>query len=349
MIPTGGTSGKIRFAIHTWETLSDSVWGVQTYFEVDSINSCCVLPLYHVSGLMQMMRSLLTGGKLAIVPPKNQDSQDRNQSLEQILGEINPSDFFLSLVPTQLQRFLQSPPMIVQLAQLQTILLGGAPAWPELLTQSRYANLHLAPTYGMTETASQVVTLKPSDFLQRRTGCGQVLPHAKILILEANEDGVGAIAIQSKSLALGYYPDLFTETRFITDDLGYFDEQGYLHIVGRNSQKIITGGENVFPSEVESAILASGYVKDVSVVGIPDSQWGEVVAAVYVAIAPNLPRFSPTDSNLEIPPFQAEIQAAIQTTLSRYKQPKIWRCVDSIPRNAQGKINQITIRQLLGF
>ncbi|HEY9651856.1 MAG TPA: hypothetical protein V6C95_14415, partial [Coleofasciculaceae cyanobacterium] len=98
LIPTGGSSGKIRFAIHTWETLMTSVYGFQNYFQLNFINSFCVLPLYHVSGLMQFMRSFTTGGQLMIGSFKSFQ-----------LGEyikLNPEEFFISLVPTQLQRCL---------------------------------------------------------------------------------------------------------------------------------------------------------------------------------------------------------------------------------------------------
>jgi o-succinylbenzoate---CoA ligase len=317
MIPTGGSSGKVRFAIHTYETLVSSVMGFYEYFQVAPVNSCCVLPLYHVSGLMQFLRSLLTNGKFV------------NSSFKNInFSAINSSFFFLSLVPTQLQRLLQNSLSISELSQFQTVLLGGAPAWTELLKTARQHQIRLAPTYGMTETASQIATLKPNDFLQGKTGCGQVLPHAQISIA-----GNGAIAIQSQSLALGYYPQLFSTSLFQTDDLGYFDAAEYLHIVGRSSQKIITGGENVFPAEVEAAIRASGLVKDVYVLGLVEPHWGEMIAAVYVPI------------NVDITVLM--IQTFLSQKLIKYKHPKQWIRVEKLPRNAQGKINDTVIRTKL--
>lgn len=202
MIPTGGSSGKIRFAIHTWQTLMASVRGFYQYFGQNPVNSFCVLPLYHVSGLMQFMRSLTTSGMLIIQPFKELESADSSY--------INPSEFFISLVPTQLQRCLQNPKLSHWLSRFQAVLLGGAPAWEALLEQARYYNIPLALTYGMTETASQVVTLKPDDFLAGKTSCGQVLPHARVTIcsptgevLGTNKTGI--ITIQADSLALGYY------------------------------------------------------------------------------------------------------------------------------------------------
>ena len=156
MIPTGGTSGKIRFAIHSWKTLQASVQGFQSYFNLHSVNSFCVLPLYHVSGLMQFLRSFLTGGRFYISP---------YQSLKVSPPELgNFQNYFISLVPTQLQFLLDFYPQ--WLAGFQTVLLGGAPAETSLLEKARKFAINLSPTYGMTETASQIATLKSGDFLQ---------------------------------------------------------------------------------------------------------------------------------------------------------------------------------------
>ncbi len=319
LIPTGGSSGQIRFAIHTWETLSASVEGFQQYFNVEKINACCVLPLYHVSGLMQVVRSLSSGGQLAIHPWKALS--------EGIFPDINLEEFFLSLVPTQLQRLLNDP----QLARFQTILLGGAPAWESLLTAARSRRLPIAPTYGMTETASQIATLKAHDFLRGQTGCGQALPHIKITI--CNEQGLvlptgktGLVTVRGRSLMKDYFP----AEKFAIDDLGYFDSEGYLHIVGRNSQKIITGGENVYPGEIEAVIRSTHLVEDVCVLGVPDETWGEMVVAVYV------PRG-----------LEADLAAAIAPLMSNPKQPKRWIALEALPRNAQGKIDRRQLQDII--
>ena len=342
MIPTGGSSGQIRFAIHTWQTLMASVQGFKQYFQLQQINSFCTLPLHHVSGLMQFLRSFTTGGQLAILTLKElATAQPTSDSLSvaplpgQSITAVDPSKFFISLVPTQLQRLLQ-PDTATWLSRFQTVLVGGAPAWPGLLEQARSHNIPLALTYGMTETASQIVTLKPEAFRRGAVSCGQVLPHARLTIhsptgqqLAANE--IGTITIQAKSLALGYYPDIFpNRNNFQLDDLGFFDDQGDLHIVGRSSNKIITGGENVFPAEVEAAIRATQLVNDVCVIGIPDSQWGQAVTAIYVPSTP--PHPTP--------------QTALKNKLSKFKQPKHWIPVQSLPRNPQGKVNHEQLLQI---
>jgi o-succinylbenzoate---CoA ligase len=327
MIPTGGSSGNIRFAIHSWETLTASVRGFTQYFERDIVNSFCILPLYHVSGMMQFLRSFLTGGKFAIVPYRLLKTEEKIN--------IDIQDFFISLVPTQLQFLLQSHSK--WLSEFYTVLLGGAPAWPTLIEQARNDRIKLALTYGMTETASQIVTLKPEDFLKNNISSGRVLPHAKVTIrgdtgqlLEAGKSGL--ITIQSDSLCWGYYPEYKCQKYFQTDDIGYFDPRGYLHIIGRNSQKIITGGENVFPAEVETAILETQLVTDVIVIGLPDAKWGQVITAIYVS----------KQKEISVD----EIALAIKNKISRYKQPKHWLSVESLYRNEQGKVDYKKLQEM---
>lgn len=236
MIPTGGSSGKIKFAMHTWLTLAASAKGFQDYFNCQKINSFCTLPLYHVSGLMQFVRSFLTQGNIVICPDKILQTKQIN---------FKPENYFISLVPTQLQLLIETIPDL--LAKFKTVLLGGAPARRSLLNEARRYDIPLAPTYGMTETASQIVTLKPQEFLANNNSSGLVLPHAKIKINSQNsldsDNNIGLINIRCNSLCLGYYPHKFIQSQFTTDDLGYLDNEGYLYLVGRNSQKIITGGD----------------------------------------------------------------------------------------------------------
>jgi o-succinylbenzoate---CoA ligase len=314
MIPTGGSSGKIKFAAHSWETLSASVWGFRDFYEVEEINSICTLPLYHVSGLMQLMRSLLTDGKLLIA--------DFHHLCEDTSGCDVPPNYFISLVPTQLQKLLDLDPQ--WLSQFKTILLGGAPPSLELLARARAARLPLALTYGMTETGSQISSLKPAEFLAGNNSCGRILPHAQIELRSIEADGIGSISIASKSLMLGYFPSLDLPKYFEPDDLGVIDDRGYLTIIGRTSGKIISGGENVYPIEVVNAIMATGLVDDVWVFGVPDRYWGQIVTAIYV----------PKDLDLSV----GMLKESIAGKVSKYKIPKSWIKVDKISRNALGKV-----------
>jgi O-succinylbenzoic acid--CoA ligase len=187
----------------------------------------------------------------------------------------------------------------------------------------------------MTETASQITSVKPPEFLAGNFSCGRILPHAKIEILNDNNNPAeaGAIAIKSTSLMLGYFPNIEPDFHYFhTDDIGYIDTDGYLTIIGRNSGKIITGGENVFPQEVIQAILDTRLVKDVWVLGLADRYWGEVVTAVYV----------PIDANVS----EDKLIHAIAPQLSKYKIPKYWIPVAEIPRNSVGKINLDFLRDL---
>ena len=370
MIPTGGSSGKIRFAIHTWETLTASVRGFREYFQVSNVHSFCLLPIYHVSGLMQFVRSFTTGGRLAILPSYKNileiiSSESGAAKIEQqYLDNIDLAAFFISLVPTQLSRLLQNPIAADWLSQFKTVLLGGAPAWPQLLEKARQYQINLAPTYGMTETGSQVVTLKPREFLAGNHSCGQVLPHARVTICAENGqklgiNQIGMITIQAESLSLGYYPQRYRTAHFnnknmecadvlpnvqsksqatekppdfISDDLGFFDADGYLNIVGRRSDKIITGGENVFPAEVEAAIRTTGLVTDVCAIGLPDLDWGQAIGVVYV----------PSSDAVSV----SSLTQALVDRLAKFKQPKYWVPVAKLPRNAQGKINRASLYEI---
>ncbi len=317
LIPTGGTSGQLKFAIHTWDTLSAAVTGLQQYFLMSQpINACCVLPLYHVSGLMQAVRSLITGGQLTLHPWKLLESGR--------LPTASPQGF-LSLVPTQLVKLLEpeQSPTIDGLRTFAAIFLGGAPAWESLLDRARQLHLPIAPTYGMTETAGQIATLKPQDFLAGQTGCGQVLPHAQITLFDTQ------LQIKSQSLMLGYFPE---SQQFQPDDLGYFDAHRSLHIIGRNSDKIITGGENVFPAELEALLRRTQLVTDVAVIGIPDGTWGEAIAVAYVPSVATVTK--------------AQLQLALGP-LAPYKQPKYWFARHHLPRQPNGKLHRALLRSQL--
>jgi o-succinylbenzoate---CoA ligase len=320
MIPTGGTSGTVRFAIHTWETLAASVEGMVQFFFPNSphpIHSWCLLPLCHVSGLMQVFRAWLTEGQLVITPFAAVLKGDRPLPN---LADIQAADsWFLSLVPTQLYRLVKQDHHQSWLRQFATILLGGAPASLELLQQSRTMGLRLAPTYGMTETASQVVTLHPDDFLTGQIH-GRVLPHAHIELAVG-----GRLQIQATSLFRGYYPAAQVQKTFISDDLGRFYPDQSLQILGRYNRVIQSGGEIIFPEEVEGVLMALPGIVDVCVVGLPDPEWGERVSAVYV----------PTAELID----PVGVGRSLRGQLATYKWPKRWIPLPELPRNAQGKLN----------
>jgi o-succinylbenzoate---CoA ligase len=321
MIPTGGTSGQLKFSIHTLPTLSAAVQGFQEFYGFEQINSHCLLPLHHVSGLMQLWRSLLTNGHFTT---KDSDICPPLSTWERVGVRVSPAPV-ISLVPTQLQRWLTD--RSDWLRSFQAVLIGGAPTSIELLEQARLAQIPLSPSYGMTETAAMISALTPPEFLAGMTGCGQVLPHAQIQIQTA-----GQIAIKSASLMLGYYASalLSATDHWLTEDIGEFDDAGSLQILGRASSKIISGGEKIFPAQVEAVIMSTGFVSDVCVFGVPDLEWGERVVACYVG-----------DVNLDV------LKRLVADRLSFFKQPKDWYCVFNIPRNSQEKVNIFELKRAI--
>jgi len=313
-LPTGGTSGQLRFARHDQDTISAAVRGFGAHFKLTTVNAVGVLPLHHVSGLMAWMRCALTGGRY--LP---WDWKQLEAGAMPALPEVG--EWFLSLVPTQLQRLLLQPAAVDRLRRFRAIFLGGGPAWPELLDAAATARLPLSLSYGMTETAAMIAAQRPEEFLTGARSCGAVMPHAQVEI-----SAEGPIRVGGDSLFRGYFPDWREPQPFATEDLGHFDAVGHLHIDGRRDAVIITGGKKVTPAEVEAALRATGQFADVAVVGVPDAEWGQVIVACYPAnqAAPDLPA----------------IDGRLSRDLAAYKRPKRYIAVDPWPRNAQGKIGR---------
>jgi O-succinylbenzoic acid--CoA ligase len=312
-LPTGGTSGTLRLARHDQDTLSAAVRGCSGHFQVRQINAIGVLPLHHVSGLMAWIRCALTGGRY--LPCRWEEMEGGHWP------ETGKGDWFLSLVPTQLQRLLDRPEAAERLQRFRAVFVGGGPVWPELLDRAAEARLPLAPGYGMTETAAMVAALRPEEFLAGRRGCGSALPHARFEL-----DADGGIQIAAESLFRGYYPLWREAGPWQTEDLGRRDEHGSLHVIGRRDAVIITGGEKVEPGEVEAALRATGQFADVAVIGMPDAAWGEAVVACYPA-------------GLKEPDISA-VGQHIAGQLAPHKRPKHYICLAAWPRNDQGKVNR---------
>ncbi|QFZ91422.2 AMP-binding enzyme [Synechococcus elongatus] len=325
-IATGGSSGGLRFAIQTWDRLMAAAIAFQRSPLIDgpAIAGICSLPLHHVSGLMVAVRSLVTGGSLWLLPWSELQSDDPLPDCPQAV---------LSLVPTQLQRLLLRRSLWLQ--QRSLILLGGAPAWPTLLQQAQAQQLSIAPCYGATETAAFISVLAPQQFLAGDRGVGKPLPGVTIKL---NADQT--VAIQAPSLALGYWQGT-SQLQPIVDDQGFWQsgDRGEwsadhsLILLGRQGDRILSGGEKIWPLEVETALYNSGLVREVCVVGLADSDWGEVVAAAYV------PQSEGTCS--------AQLKAAIALELAAYKHPKRWISCTALPRTSQGKIDRVAVRQFL--
>lgn len=324
MIPTSGTGGAIRFAVHTWETLGTAARGFMEFFGETPPNSYCVLPLFHVSGLMQIVRAIQGEARVDFFDLKRLPSGQA--------PAFDPSEFIISIVPTQLRRLLAEPHYAAWLKTFRYVLLGGGPAEAGLLETVRVKSIRLAPCYGTTETAALVAALKPEQFLAGAKGAGFPLPHARIFIYdekgEPTEPGCpGLITVEAGSLSRGYYGEKpFTPgTAFATGDEGCFDEEGSLHVLGRTDRIIISGGEKIDPGRVEEVLRATGLVADIFVYARPDPEWGQRVEAVYV----------PNDADTTV----EKLRQAARERLDPNQVPKKWIQVERIPRNALGKIN----------
>lgn len=314
MIPTGGSSGGLRFVRHDQDSISAAVRGFCAHFDLTRVNAIGVLPLYHVSGLMAWMRCALTGGTFLPWDWKQLEAGQR--------PPIADGDWVMSLVPTQLQRLLASPAAVSWLRGFRVIFLGGGPVWPDLANAAAAAGLRISLSYGMTETAAMVTALRPEEFLSGGRTSGSALPHARVAV---SDDG--AIVVGGGSLFHGYYPEHREVREFDTGDLGRIDAAGQLIVLGRRDAVIITGGKKVQPLEVEAVLRASGEFDDVVLLGVPHPEWGEEVVACYPAgsRAPNLP--------------------LAVASLPGFQRPKRFVAVPNWPRNAQGKLDREALRR----
>lgn len=311
MVPTGGSSGGLRFARHDGHTLAAAVEGFVRHFDVRRVNSVGVLPLHHVGGLLGWLRSALTGGRHLPCDWRRLAAGD--------WPVLSGSGWFLSLVPTQLARLLERAEAVEALRRFDSVLLGGAAADPELLARAADARIPLVLSYGMTETAAMATAQRPGDFLAGDRTSGRPLPHIRLEV-----DAEGAIAVGGPSLFRGYHPDWRHERKlFLTSDLGALDAGGRLLVRGRSDAVIVTGGEKVQPEEVEAA-LRPALGADVAVVGLPDPVWGSRVTAVYPAHArPDL-----------------AAGRSLAARLAPAQRPKDYVALPEWPRNAAGKLDR---------
>jgi len=322
MIPSGGTGGTLKFARHDEGTISAAVRGYCEHFGVRRVNCVGVLPLYHVSGFMAWMRCVLTGGRYIPWDWKRLEAGEF-PTLPSSTGQ--GEGWYLSLVPTQLQRLLcpagpGASDAVKWMRGFDAVFLGGGPAWPELEAAAEASSIPVSLVYGMTETAAMVAAQHPEEFLAGDRSCGSPMPHARI-----NLTAAGLVRISGESVFRGYYPALSESREITSEDLGSIDERGRLQILGRSDAVIITGGKKVDPTEVEAALRTTGEFSEIAVVGVPDAEWGHVVAACYPE-SDRQPDLSRT--------------AAALDSLAAFKRPRLFVPVADWPCNAQGKLNR---------
>ncbi len=250
---TSGSTSFPKLCVHSFGNHYYSALGSNRYLPYGPEDGWLLsLPLYHVSGLSLLFRTILA--KASLILPSSLENSLKNPSLTHI-----------SLVPTQLQRMIENP----LLRKLKVILLGGAPAPERLLRQAEEKHLNLFQTYSLTEMSSQVVTTHPV------TGKLAPLPYRKYKISPQGE-----ILVKGKTLFLGYLengkiaPDTDTDGWFATKDLGIRKKNG-LHIQGRSDNLFISGGENVQPEEIERLLLEIEGLEQAVVIPIPDEEFGQ--------------------------------------------------------------------------
>ncbi|MGB0409838.1 MAG: AMP-binding protein, partial [Opitutales bacterium] len=294
LIPTGGTTGGVKLAIHDWSSLRASALGIQDFLGGGPIHSSCLLPLFHVSGLMQLVRSFVTGGSIRF---DDEDLYDR----------------CVSLVPTQLQRALKDEESIRKMNTARVIFVGGARISDALADRVRGYALPVVPVYGMTETAAMVAAVPKEDFIHSPGAGAVALGDAAFSI---GDDG--RIRIRSSALFQGYHgrPPLDLSEGFVVNDEGRLDDAGRLHVIGRVDRLINTGGEKVDPREVEAALLGVEGVEEALVVGEPDDEWGQAVVAFYTG-----------DALLD----PVACRALLGQMLAPHKLPKKLLRVDALP------------------
>jgi o-succinylbenzoate---CoA ligase len=314
MIPSGGSTGSPRFARHDGHTIAAAVGGFRAHFGIERVNCVGVLPLFHVSGFMAWMRARISGG--TYLPWSWKDLEAGR------VPALGAGEWCISLVPTQLQRIIGFPEAVAWLRGFRVIFIGSGPSWPTLLDEAARLGLPISTGYGSTETAAMAAGLRPDAFLEGARGCGQALAHASIDI-----DHEGQVSVSGPSIFRGYFPQVSDLGTWRSGDLGRWDERGGLVIEGRRDDIIITGGKKVSPAEVEEALRATGHFDDVAVIGVPDAEWGQAVAAVVVPVKGGY-------SNVALP------------HLASYKRPKRLITVAALPRSAQGKINRIELARL---
>ncbi|SFB99156.1 O-succinylbenzoic acid--CoA ligase [Halobiforma haloterrestris] len=343
---TSGTSGDPKGVELTLANLVASATASAFRLGVDPADRwLCCLPMYHMGGLAPVIRSTLYGTTVVI-----QREFDAGE-VARVLEEYDVTG--VSLVPTMCKRLLEcdrdgdgggddedgwQPP-----DTLRFVLLGGAPATDELLERCLDRGVPVHPTYGMTETASQIATATPDEVRRYEGTVGRPLVGTEVTVVDDDGDPVepgepGELVVAGPTVTPGYLEPAITEAAFDdrglhTGDVGYRDEGGRLRILNRRSDRIVTGGENVDPGEVVAALREHPAVDEAAVVGLPDEEWGERVSALLVS----------TGDGLEY----ASVLAHCDDRLAGFKRPKTLAVADELPRTASGTVDRDAVRERL--
>jgi O-succinylbenzoic acid--CoA ligase len=325
---TSGTTGRPKGAILTHDNhrASAHAWaGLLRPMPGHRWLAC--LPLYHVAGLALVTRTTRWGAPLELL--------DRFD-VAAVSAALDDGVTHLSLVPVQLEALLElrggrpAPP------RLEAVLLGGGPIPAGLLSRARASGFRVLTTYGMTETASGVAVGGADPATIADPTAARALPGAELRIEpDGAADGSGEILVRGSMVFAGYAHDPGATAERLRDgwlhtgDIGTLDEAGLLRIVDRRDDLVISGGENVYPAEVEAVLTAHPAVREVAVFGEPDARWGAVPVAAIVLGA------EVTD---------AELAAHCRERLAGYKVPARFVRLAALPRNELGKVQRHRLR-----
>ncbi len=330
---TSGTSGHPKGVVLTYANFLYSALGSANRIgTVPGDRWLCCLPLYHVGGLSIIQRCCLYGTTVIL-----QNGFDMAHIQHAFASQAVT---LISLVPTMLYRLIENGVRIPP--TLRLILLGGAAASPDLLEKSHALGLPVATTYGLTEACSQVATLFPAETKPGSVGRPLMFSGVEILRDDGTPAAIGEygeVVVSGQTVMTGYDANpaataqILRDGRLYTGDIGYLDADGDLWIVQRRTDLIVSGGENVYPVEIENTLRQHPAVADCCAVGLPDAEWGQLVAMAVVL-----------QSGCTADP--AALTAFCRQHLAGYKIPRRWAFVERLPQNATGKIQRRAVVDL---
>lgn len=310
IMDTSATSGTYKSVPLRWKQFYAHVQASQKILGVtEDDNWLMVLPMYHIGGLAILLRSLYNGTGITLMEKFNEELT--LQLIEN--GLIN----MLSVVPTMLNRIVDR----IYKHHLRVVLVSGEFIPKPLVEKCLTKKIPIYKSYGMTETTSQSTTFSVLDNPLKIDSVGLPLPGVTIRINNPDENGIGEVLIQSPMLMDGYLGQEPVSGFFNTQDIGYVDGDGYLYILDRRKNIIISGGENIYPREIEDVLYAHPAVSECAVVGMKDERWGQVPVLFVV---------SSLDEHIII--------SYLAKRIARYKLPKKVIHLAELPKNAMNKI-----------
>ncbi|TFJ92809.1 o-succinylbenzoate--CoA ligase [Lentibacillus salicampi] len=331
IIYTSGTTGFPKGVVHTYGNHWWSAVGSMLNLGLNKQDKWLgAVPMFHVSGLSILLRSVIYG-----IPVYMLETYDKNLFHEALMYK---GVTIASVVTVMLKDLINQLGDDRYPDTLRCLLLGGGPAPEALLEEAKARQLPVFQSYGMTETSSQIVTLSPGKALAKIGSSGKPLFPARLKI-NAFPGEVGEILVKGPMVTNGYFNNDKATQKAIQDgwlatgDLGYIDQEGFLYVVDRRKDLIISGGENIYPTEIEKALTMLDGIREIGVVGKADEKWGEIPVAFVVADDPAV--------------SADDISAFAGNHLAGYKIPKEIYFVDELPRNASNKLVRIKLQNYL--